>query len=345
MSQSVWDRSVFYKIATKEDDYTQLLCNLMQRPEGASLRIKVLSLLLDPELASIVAPNQIDTQVVITDAGRPDLIVESPEVRAAIEVKVNPHRRCTDYQVPSDDDSVEGYCGFLNRATASRKILSFLVPRDWEFLPRTQDRLKSLHERNPSIETKIVFWERVLELSKDFLSDPLHVEFWRLLESDFGSVKFEEEEIEVAVNCPGLPIATIIKVGYVIDQIAEKCRKEFSIDGPEHAKSGEQYGLEFYRVQRGSRGREKTYFFWFGIWSPYWEKEGRALCFGITNEKEAEKKAFERTYSGATEPFRDYTLGWVSEADFMSDASGSDPATKIWKWLKPVLDAVYAAAK
>ena len=54
-------RSIFYKVATKEDDYTQLLCKLMQRPEGRRFAQTVMSLLLgDSLLASSIETEQID---------------------------------------------------------------------------------------------------------------------------------------------------------------------------------------------------------------------------------------------------------------------------------------------
>jgi hypothetical protein len=132
-------RSTFYKVATKEDDYTQLLCNLMQRPEGRDFRTAVLSLLLgDPLLALSIEPEQISTQIIFPGAGRPDLVITSSTMIAAIEVKITRHRSCTDNQDLSDD-SLDGYWGFLKEAPKARKILSLVVPRDWKYLEENRN--------------------------------------------------------------------------------------------------------------------------------------------------------------------------------------------------------------
>ena len=135
MSEPAFDRSVFYKIATMEDDFTQLLCNLMQRPGAKDFRLAILSKLFrDPVLASQIGPHQICTQLVVPGAGRPDLVIDAPSVRAVIEVKLSRQRHCTENQLPSDSEALDGYCRFLKSAPAVRKILSFLVPRDWKYV-------------------------------------------------------------------------------------------------------------------------------------------------------------------------------------------------------------------
>lgn len=344
-------RSIFHRVATKEDDYTQLLCNLIQRRDGNELRTSVLSVLLGlPDMSSRIGPEQISTQMVLEEAGRPDLTINSSIVRAAIEVKLNPRRGCTPYQVPT----LNGYCRFLNDAPASRKVLAFLVPADWQYRQDIENKLAAFERDNPSINTRVALWETIFGLHKRFLRDPLHVEFWRLLQRDFSALEFSTREIEMAVNGIGLPIRTFNKSGYVVDWLAAKCeRSGFSIDKPKHQNSGEEYGIWFYTKRKG-RDRGDAYFFWFGILSPYWEKRGKALCFGITNDKEAEKAAFLQSYSGDTEEFCNgmqqsaadvYTLGWVSESDLVEDPSGREPAEKIWEWLRPILDRVSQAGE
>jgi len=364
MSGLLLGKSIFDRVATKEDDYTQLLCNLMQRPEpeGERLRTEVLAKLLgDPAIASRVKPHQISTQVVISEIGRPDLVVESNEVRAAIEVKLNRHRRCTDPQMApnSDDGNLEGYCRFLLESSANHKakVLAFLVPGDWEYLSEKRRELAAFRKQYPSVRTPVVLWEEIFGLSKEFAIDPLHIEFWKLLQADFGAVEFTTEEVQMAVNGEGLPITVFNKAAYLVDEIAEKCKQQFpkfSLDGPKHDKSGEEYGIHFYR-QEARRDRDKTFFFWFGIWSAFWGRHGKALCFGVRNDKTAEREAFLQSYSGERPvEFCDgerradsdvWTLGWIPEADYFVTDDGLDPVAKIWDWLKPLLDRVYAAAE
>lgn len=345
MTEQAPYQSVFYRVATKEDHYTQLLLNLMQRPNG--LRKEFLSRFIckDPNISSQVAPSHLSTQVFISDAGRPDLVIDSPSIRAVVEVKLNPRRGCTDYQIPDDDGFRRGYCEFLNRATTTNRVLSFLVPRDWIYVKETREKLARFEQRDPSIRTGIFFWEDVFDLRKNLSEDSILAEFWQLLAKDFQSIEFTKEEIDVMVNRAGLPIRAIGKAAHLVDQIAKKARIELSeyiINGPEHEKSGEQYGLEFYKKKIGHR---TEYCFWFGIWSPFWEEHGKALCFGVSHEQQpATQRAFMDVYSGEKREYGvspQWTLGWIPEADI----SGSDPVANVWNRLRPVLDKVYAATE
>jgi len=219
-------RSIFYKVATKEDDYTPLLCNLMQRPEGRDFRIAVLEKLLgDRALASQIGSDHIRTQAAISGAGRPDLIIKSPFVQAVIEVKLNPRRGCTPYQIPT----LNGYCKSLNDGPASHKVLAFLVPADWQYRQDIENQLAAFERENPSISTRVALWEEIFSLSKQLCADPLHLEFWRLLGSDFGPVEFTQEEVNVLMNGVGVPARAVtrqnrhalcaIELGYELIQL------------------------------------------------------------------------------------------------------------------------------
>jgi hypothetical protein len=339
--------SIFHKVATKEDDYTQILCNLMKRQEGKELRTSVLSMILgNSDLASQVSPDQIDTQVSMREAGRPDLIVESPVVYAVIEVKLNPRRGLTAYQFG-------GYSIFFASATAPRKVLAFLVPANWQYQQLLDKDLEVFKKDNPSICTKVVQWEEIYRFHKQLFpdrihADPIQVEFWRLLRHEFGGVEFSTEEIDMMVNGKGLQFTAFNKAAHVVDEIAEKCNKEeFIIAGPTHNVLSDEYGIYFYR-SKSDKARGRNHFFWFGIWSLYWEKRGRALCFGITNDKKAELDAFKNSYS-KTDEFCDgspelassvYTLGWIEDE---LSASRNDSIPRIWESLKPILYKVYEA--
>lgn len=349
MSSQPSSRSIFYKVATKEDHYTQLLCNLMQRSDD--FRLAVLNKFLgDNSLASQIRADQIDTQIPFGKQGRPDVVVESPILRAAIEVKLDRRRPCTDNQLPPDAEDLSGYCSFLSEGRSAIRRLWFLVPGAWSFLQETDARLKAFKERQPSIDSRIVLWEDILALLKQeqFSRDPLLVEFRLLLEAEFRSVQFTRKEIEMMTDA-AMNTRVIFKASYVVDGIAKECKKEeFSFDGPKHDNLGEQYGLEFYRKARGSQGRDASYFFWFGIWSPVWEKHGKAVCFGISH-KQAELKVFLQAYSGPTvehvpedsdDPLDKWTLGWITE----SELKEGDPIPKIWDRLKPILYSVLEAA-
>ena len=154
------------------------------------------------------------------------------------------------------------------------------------------------------------------------------------------------------VNHSGLPIRVINRAAFLVDEVAKvakKCKGEYLFVGPEHDKSGEGYGLDFYRNKSG-KGWEKTNFFWFGIWSQYWEQCGKALCFGIKDTMKAEKKAFLESYPGKTERFVNpddpsdvWTLAWIPEADITESASGEDSVARIWARIQPIIGRVSSA--
>lgn len=349
---TAFDRSIFYKVATKEDDYTQILCNLIKRTEGEAFRTEVLSLLLDDRtLASQIPAKHIITQMVVEGVGRPDLVIDhAPKVLAITEVKLNPRRGCTDYQTPADDGTLNGYFEFLSRTPADRKILTFLVPGNWKLLGKMRDELKQFGLTNQSIKTKVVLWEDIFGLSGRFSRDPLHREFWRLLDNDFSPLMFITAEVDMAINGGSSPISTIIKAAYMVDEIAKKCKgSKYLFAGPQADKAGEAYGLDFIRKVIGREGG-KELFFWFGIWSPYWENHGKALCFGVKDSWKAEKKAFLDVYSGRTQGFTNpddesdaWTLGWFPEVQ--ADLIDLDPVTKLWERLEPILNGVCAAGE
>jgi hypothetical protein len=300
-------------------------------------------ILKDPELAKKITPDQLDTQESIEGAGRPDLIVNSPNVYAVIEAKLNPRRGLTEYQRG-------GYSRFFDSIAASQKVLIFVVPENYQFKSCVDQELEDFQKKYPSIDTRIVNWEEIYALHKQLFAstiqaDPIQIEFWRLLKHEFGGVEFSTEEIDMMVKGKGLQFTVFNKAAYVVDEIAKKCEEEeFIVAKPTHNILNDEYGVYFYRSEPDKK-HEKNYFFWFGIWSLYWEKRGRALCFGITNDKKYELNAFKKLCS-KTDEFPDgspesessvYTLGWIEDE---LSALNNDSIPQIWKRLKPILDGV-----
>ncbi len=92
-------QSIFHKIVRDENDYTQLLCNLMIRVD--EFRCQVLKLFLPMELAVKVPANAIQTQINIRDEtclGRPDVEILWGEIRIFVEVKIHAWTGITEKQ-------------------------------------------------------------------------------------------------------------------------------------------------------------------------------------------------------------------------------------------------------
>jgi hypothetical protein len=138
------NHSLFHKLITKEEDYTQLLYNLMVR--FPDFRVAVLLLFLrDRQLVDQIETRHLSTQLILKEGGRPDLAIESPEVFALVEVKLNEKRGLTACQVPTtlDEQDIRSYFAYAARAKGKRKAVFFLVPDGWR--PRSETQKNASH--------------------------------------------------------------------------------------------------------------------------------------------------------------------------------------------------------
>ena len=277
------------------------------------------------------------------ECGRPDIVIDSPEICALLEVKINPSRSLTANQEPAicEVKNRRNYLDFLARSKANERWLLFLVPENWKFLQMTRELLAELKRNNPLIRTGIVHWERILAMTahnpNPQIADPLVQEFRKLLERSFGPITFFEEEIKMLYSTE-IPIRAIRKLDYIVTRVREECKSAYKFDPLKSDKTGEEYGLNF-------KNGNGNYFFWFGIWSPFWETFGKPLCFGISDEMgPTVKKAFLAAYNGETVLFDNWTIGWIPEDDLREGTNGNDPVYRIWNRLKPILEKVSAAA-
>lgn len=176
--------NIFDKLVTKEDDYTQLLHNLMLRSD--KFRDKVLSLLFPDELADLIKPSEIKTQYPLPNkCGRPDIFIRTAELCLLIEVKTELYRGMTSNQSCLVDERKEfsGYAGYLLRvAKEIRRHLVYLVPEGWIYCDEMSGRLKGLEKQG--VETKMVCWDKVREAIQDS-DNPLIQEFHALLAERF----------------------------------------------------------------------------------------------------------------------------------------------------------------
>ena len=128
--------NIFHRLVTKEDDYTQLLCNLILR--FSDFRRKTLALLFSEEIANQFSEGQlnIDTQVNLPDHGRPDAAIRATDLLALLEVKV--HANCG--PGPNQNIDVEeprGYAAYLMGRSEPNCWLVYLVLIGPAFLYQT----------------------------------------------------------------------------------------------------------------------------------------------------------------------------------------------------------------
>ncbi len=325
------EQNIFYKLVRDENSATELLCNLMR---FAAFRRPLLSLLFSEQCAGKIEYGAIDTQYHLDGSGRPDLVIDSDEVFAFVEVKVEKGCGLTGHQ-PT------GYLDALRNDKRPERWLVFLVPTGWVHEPELLNRLKAA-PKDGSIKTPLpVYWENVLDIIvKNNLQDlsPVFGEFHRLLESWYRAIPiiFEPKEVRMLFTkeFPENVIA-LAKLGKLIDRVREKCstyapRQSF----PRILCPEDEYG--FYITN--DQGQE---IFWFGMWIPFWKQERSPLCFGVWDAwPKAVRVAFSDSCKNTKRCQEESTLGWVSPETLESE----NAVEKIWEQLEPILKAIVEAS-
>lgn len=324
--------SIFYKLVTNEDAYTQLLFNLMVRFDD--FRKRVLGLFLNENQALRIAQNEIRTQTVLLECGRPDIVIRTAEICALLEVKVNLGRGLTANQdvTASDDGDVKGYVRFLLDAHAPERWLVFLVPKDWTHRSKVQSSLELLKKTHPSIAPKIVTWEQVLDVVRAMGQprDLLVEEFRKLLSDRFGYVMFSTEEAGMLTNDFATAYRTVRKLEALVDETraqAGNYRSEKT-----SPRERDEYGVYFYNA-------DGKCVLWFGIWLDFCERKGFPLCFGIRDDWKQSVPELEKSFAASCNdtpiPFDGWTVIGIHPQTL-----DDKPAEAIWGRLKPVLESV-----
>ncbi len=98
--------SIFHQLVKYETEYTQLLCNLLQRDK--SFRLAALQVLFPNCPAESVHPAHIRLEVDLEEHGRPDLVIKNEKMVAILEVKLGAARQKT--QLWEADKGYVAYC-------------------------------------------------------------------------------------------------------------------------------------------------------------------------------------------------------------------------------------------
>jgi hypothetical protein len=325
--------SVFHKLVSTENDFTQLLFNLMRHSDD--FRASVLELLLKGSHTAGISPEQIRIQTDIAEDGRPDIVVSSGDLYAFIEVKVDEHCGLTTNQKINPISN--GYLRHLlsQKNKRDRKFI-FLVPGQWYYLDELKDSIKRFPGDNEeNVQIRIEYWEEILKVSNS-INDPLVKEFGKLLADRYEPVAFTAEELNMLFSAQFVDaFKSIRNLQMMISQIKKKsencgygCRIE--------EKSIDEYGIYIFDKTNPER------WLWFGVWMPFSEKHELPICFGIDYTKSSEMKSIlESVCPGATKDCDGWTMGWITKDAFETN----DHVQTIWKKLQPVLNAVLGKAK
>jgi hypothetical protein len=321
--------NIFHKLVANEDSYTELLCNLMRY---SAFRRPLLSRILSEESAQHIDYDDIDTQVVLPDSGRPDIVIDSDSVYGVVEVKVDLGRGLTANQP-------DGYFRHLaSKSWASTRWLVFLLPPGWDDGPRLKESLVRLEAADTAcgVRTRIVDWHDVLDIieSNDLQAlNPFFDEFHDLLEIRFRPrpIVFMRKEVSMLFS-KDIPIA-LSKLDKLIDQIQEK-GSTYKLDRKRsRGLPGDEHGIYF-------KDDQENQVLWFGVWTDFWKAENIPLCFGVSDKWPPEiRQAFHSAYKGSIKSFEGWKLGWVTEQSLASE----NLLEEVWNQLAPVLVAVVQA--
>lgn len=133
--------SIFKNLVTREDDFTQLLFNLMERSDR--FRTKLLESLLPGISAAKITAEEIGIQTILWGDGRPDIEVSTSDLYALVEVKVELGCGLTWNQEVEHGSpgELKGYFRALSNRKEWDRRLIYLVPRHWIHLSKLQKSL------------------------------------------------------------------------------------------------------------------------------------------------------------------------------------------------------------
>jgi hypothetical protein len=322
---------MLYNLVVDENSATEALCNLMQFP---AFRRSLLSRLLSEECASEIEFSDIKTQEPLPGNGQPDIAINSDALCGLIEVKLERDLDLTPHQTG-------GYFEYLCKQQGKERWLAFLVPRYRKHRPWLESELERLKgATRERVNTNIGDWEAVLEVLEDSNLRQLNHyfdDFYELLSAWFkpSCAAFSASEVHMLfskeVGGDLLNLSLLFK-----EVCASSGRWGY------RAKTEPHWSAHFFDAKRK--------ILWFGIWFPFWKKEGFPLAFGVDDSwGPASRNAFCEAFrkSAGTEPKlfehngEKWTLGWIPAEVLTSQ----NPLDASWNLLSPVLKAVAGARK
>jgi hypothetical protein len=334
------DKSIFHRIVTKEDHYTQLLCNTLQREPSL---LGELLVLVDARLRDRIETGDIRPQVRLNECGQADLLIQSdnpPKLRMLFEVKTAPHRPLEETQKLNGNRP--GYKDWLEKKRAENydAWLVYLVPGNWEYRQENEEAIKEYQASSGQRAMSVcqIYWHNVLELlqKNDSRAEGHFVkEFWHLLMERLGPINFSSKEIE-RMFTPDFPMKTLIKVNAVLEGLRTRAAKR----EVKPVSDSNEFG--FYL----SDGEREMFV---GLSQEFWDAGHHyPISFGVSDKdarvKDAFSRAFEREYrqkpiSVAT---MEWTMGGVPQKDF-NRFETANAIDEIWGKLAPIWESVKEA--
>lgn len=303
--------TIFDNIVRTENDYTNLLCGLLQR--HPKLAAAIVSQLVGHDIAlDKAATFSFRTQQsFLSPDGRsiPDLVIQGATFWCLVEVKIDPQLGLTDRQM-------EGYQACFPKE--GERYLAFVVPEDWHCMSQAESIQSS--PALQGIQVRVIDWPTLIGPLSELLR---HLDD-RVLGEAINFMKWAFE-IEPMTNSERESITPWSSERYSairkLEKTVDRTKKLFDARGfKSELETSDIQSYGFYVV------RDRSYLVWVGIWT----KSPSALSFG-----------YHSTNSGWIRP----TIppnGWIEEEYHLRalEASCLEDPELIYAKVRAFLDSV-----
>lgn len=328
--------SIFDGIVSKENEYTQLFCNMMGRYDD--FRGRVLKLLLGNGM-TVGGEEQIEVQDRSSEAGCPDIKISSADLYVLIEVKTDPKCPLSKYQdLVWEGGTFTGYAGEACKQNKKKsRVLVYLVPQGWEQWKWLEQKRESLKSKLNAVrlDVQIKSWEDLLKAAEQAscASAPLMEEFIKLMAKTFKPLKFDKEELDILFSARSqTAYDAVIKAMMIVDRVREFARaKGYGSQIEGKVVKFQEYGVYFKTV----RGEDLL---WFGIFSFTDGTDASRFSFGVYDGWHDKVL---KTFDAAALKGKKIKYGKWAMAYFRRELlESADPAKAIWDELEPLLAAL-----
>lgn len=253
--------SIFHNLVNNEDDFTELLCNMLKFKDFETIFSKFLGI----ESEKIY----IETQYRTKKNGRPDLVISYDDGIAFIEVKVG--------DTKLTNNQPEGYIRGLSSKKEQNKKLYFIVPKNYYYQDDLENRITIIKERKIDIECKN--WECFFEYCKEkriYSRDKIFNEYYTLLKSWFGyeTIFFAKEEQNIMKKNGEIMDKAGKFLACISSRLGQNGYKSKWSEGPN------EIGFTI--------NKKDVYYGWVGMWFPLWKDTGNCFIYSLS-DKEGKK--------------------------------------------------------
>lgn len=259
-ARGIMKRNLFDKLLNKEDDYTNIFCNLICQNQYRNILEQTLNIneIFDKQIIGI------ETNQAKEKGSKPDAIIKfAHNITILFEVKISTWRNLTNNQP-------ESYLDYLSKQNGVVFFI-LLIPIGYQHLNEFEERYKKWEIKNDkTIQLRIVYWQNIYQNIKQNSDDLVLTNFADMLDLEHMEeiVSMDDNEINLLEN------DFIFQYNKKIKDIIEYAVSGLIKKGLKCEKSKDDDGLNYYIMNK-----KNEILYWFGTWDPLSEK-GHLLVIG-----------------------------------------------------------------